>query len=290
MWSSICSISIMRTKHRKIPWFDKKTFVVTGGSSGIGLAISRQLSREGAKVIAVSFNPLEFPVAQAQLDQDQQSIDFFKCDITSSIDRDALKQYIMGKERSLAGVINAAGITTYGPFFQTPVKALQKLADVNFTGTMLFIREIFPLVLQDQPSETKYVGFISSTSGGSAMANLGGYPATKAGVEMFLRCLELECPKNVKILAIRPGPVKTNLYNNVPSAPDYNIQDLLESSTKMQVLPEKVASVFIKALRKKRGGIIYPNFGTRIMVKALGSKFIAKMMAKGMKYMAAMKK
>lgn len=238
----------------------------------------------------MSFNPQEFPLAQTQLYHDQQSIEFFKCDITSVDDRVSLKQYILAQERSLAGVINAAGITTYGPFFETPVRALQKLADVNFTGTMLFIRDIFPLVLQDHPSETKYLGFISSTSGGSAMANLGGYPATKAGIEMFLRCMELECPKNVKILAIRPGPVKTILCKNVDSAPDYNIQDLLKSSTKMQVLQEKVASVFVKALRKKRGGIIYPNFGTKIMVKALESKFFAKMLAKGMENQAAMKK
>ncbi|MHA1672862.1 MAG: SDR family NAD(P)-dependent oxidoreductase [Promethearchaeota archaeon] len=150
----------MQLKQRKVPWFDQKTFVVTGGSSGIGLAISRQLAREGAKIIAVSFNPLEFPIAQEQLDHDQQSIDFLKCDITSAEDRKALKQTLLAHERSVAGVINAAGITTYGPFFETPVKALQKLADINFTGTMLFIREIFPLVLQDRPSETKYLGFI----------------------------------------------------------------------------------------------------------------------------------
>jgi len=145
-------------------------------------------------------------------------------------------------------------------------------------------------VLKNQTTDLKYLGFISSTSGDAAMANLGGYPATKAGVEMFLRCMELECPKNVKILAIRPGPVKTNLYNDVTSAPDYNIKDLLESSKKMQVLPEDVASVYVKAIKKKRRGIIYPNFGTKIMVKLMKRKIFAKLMAKGMEYKNTMEK
>jgi len=275
----------MKTKATRTPWFDGKTFVVTGGSSGIGFAISQQLAQEGAKVIAVSYNPKEFPIAQSKLDVDQQNIEFFRCDITNSEDREALKLFISNQERSLAGIINAAGITTYGPFFDTPVTALKKLYDINFSGTILFIRDIFPLVLKEQTTDIKYLGFISSTSGATPMAHFGGYPATKVGVEMFLRCLELESPKNVKMLAIRPGPVKTNLYSDVESVPDYNIKMLIDSSGKMQLLPENVASVFVRAIRKKKRGIIYPNFGTKIMVLLLKRKFIAKLLMKGMDYM-----
>ncbi|QEE14466.1 SDR family NAD(P)-dependent oxidoreductase [Promethearchaeum syntrophicum] len=277
-------------KTMKIPWFDKQTFVVTGGSSGIGFAISQKLAQEGAKVIAVSYNPTEFSIAQSKLDADQQNIEFFKCDITNSEDRESLKQFISSRERSLAGIINAAGITTYGPFLKTPISALKKLYDINFTGTILFTRDILPLVLNDQTTDLKYLGFISSTSGIAAMPYFGGYPATKAGVEMFLRCMELEYPKNVKILSIRPGPVRTNLYNNVTTAPDYNIKRLLDSRFQLKVLPEVVASAFVRAIKKKKHGIIYPKFGTKISARFMKRKMIAKLMMKGMEYMNTMDK
>ena len=87
------------------------------------------------------------------------------------------------------------------------------------------------------------------------------------------------------MLAIRPGPIKTNLYNDVESAPDFNIKVLIDSSGKMQLLPKNVASVFVRVIRRKKRGIIYPNFGTKIMVILMKRKFFAKLLMKGMDYM-----
>ena len=88
----------------------------------------------------------------------------------------------------------------------------------------MLIREIFPLVLNDDSIDTKYLGFTSSTSAKAGMGLIGGYPGTKAGMEMFLRTLDMEKLENVKILAIRAGPVNTNLFKNSVSAPGFDIQ------------------------------------------------------------------
>ncbi|MHA1112445.1 MAG: SDR family NAD(P)-dependent oxidoreductase [Promethearchaeota archaeon] len=269
-------------KKNHVAWFSGKTFIVTGGSSGIGLAISQQLAEEGAKVIAISYDPEEFPVAQSQLDENQTNIEFVKCDIAIAQDRVSLKNKIMDSKVSIAGLINNAGITTFGPFFETPSEAIKRNLDVNFTGTVMFIRELFPLVLNNEEIETKYLGFMSSTSAKAPMGLIGGYPATKAGMEMILRTLGLELPKKVKILAVRAGPVKTNLYSNSVTAPGFDINVLAKNGERMFLEPEKVASVFVKAIRKKKSGVKHASFGARMMVAMMKGKGLGRLMTKGM--------
>ncbi len=275
----------MTSKNKKKPWFFGKTFIVTGGSSGIGLAISWHLAEEGAKIIAISHNPEEFPIARFHLDANKTEIEFKKCDITVAADRASLKKYIIDNDISLTGIINNAGITTFGPFFETPADAIERNLDVNFTGTILFIREIFPLILNNDNIETKYLCFTSSTSAKAGMGLIGGYPGTKAGMEMFLRTLGYEGLKGVKILAIRAGPVNTNLYNNCVTAPNFDIQVLKGRGKGMFLEPEKVASVLIKAIRKKRSGVIHASFSATLMVALTKGKRFGKFITKGLIYM-----
>jgi len=261
-------------------WFKGMTFIVTGGSSGIGLAISKVLSKESAKVIAVSYNEEEFISARNELGDLQKNVEFFRCDITNNKDRQSLVEYLRAHTGQLAGLINVAGITTYGPFFKTPIQAISRMLNINFTGTILFIREVFPLILENPKSTNKYLGFVSSTSGGAPFVYIGGYPGTKAGVEMFLRSLKLEMPEDVKILMIRPGPVKTNLYNNAVIAPGSNISTLFKFEKRMFISPMDVATPFIQAIKKKKQGIFYPNFTTKLLVKLMSGRLLGKAISK----------
>ena len=218
----------MKIGSKNYPWFNKMSFIVTGGSSGIGLGICNLLAKNGAKVIAISYKEEEFISAKEVLGYLQDKVEFFRCDIIDSKDRQALTEYLRAHVGQLAGLINVAGVTTYGPFFDTPPQAINRMLNINFTGTILFIREIFPLILENSELKYKYLAYVSSTSGGAPFVYIGGYPGTKAGVEMFLRSLKLEMSKKVKVLMIRPGPVKTNLYNNAVIAPGYDISTLFK--------------------------------------------------------------
>lgn len=276
-------------KENHVAWFSGKAFIVTGGSSGIGLAISKHLAEEGAKVIAISHDPNEFPIAKSQLEPNESNIQFIKCDITSAADREALKKLVTNMDISLTGLINNAGISTFGPFFETSPSALQKNIEVNFTGAILFTRAIFPLILDNADAETKYLGLMSSTSAKAPMGLIGTYPATKAGVEMLFRTLELELPTDVKILAVRAGPVKTNLYSNSKSASGFNIKTLEKYGERVFLEPEKVASVFVRAIRRKKSGIKYASFGSRMMVALTKGRGFGKIMTKGLTYLNRVK-
>ena len=272
-------------KAHKTAWFHNKTFIITGGSSGIGLALSKKLAQEGAHVIAISHNPEEFPEALSQIEPNQTKIEFVKCDITIAADRDSLKKKIIDEKIPLTGIINNAGITTFGPFFETPVYAIERNLNVNFTGTIMFIREFFPLILENEEMEIKYLGFMSSTSAKAGMGMIGGYPGTKAGMEMFLRTLDMEDLEGVKILCVRAGPVNTNLYDNCVTAPNFDIHVLKGQGERLFLEPEKVASIFIKAIRRKRSGVYHASFGSRMLVALTGGKTFGRFITKGLIYM-----
>lgn len=268
-----------------VTWFLGKTFIVTGGSSGIGLEISKQLAEEGANVIAISHDPNEFPIAQSQLEPNQTNIEFVKCDIAIAQDRESLKEKIIETKIPLTGLICNAGITTFGPFFETPADAIERNLEVNFIGTIMFIRELFPLILENQEIKTKYLGFMSSTSARAGMGLIGGYPGTKAGVEMFLRTLGYESLKGVKILVVRAGPVKTNLYENSVTAPGFDIKILSKNGEHVFLAPEKVASVFVRAIKRKKSGIKHASFSAWMMVALTRGKGFGKFITKGLVYM-----
>jgi short-subunit dehydrogenase len=276
----------MKKKTEEYSWFNGMTFIVTGGSSGIGLAITKVLSKENAHVIAISYDEKEFTSAKADLGELQKNVEFIKCDITNSQDRRYLIESLENSSQSLTGLINVAGITTYGPFFKTSPQAINRMLDINFTGTILFIREVFPLILENSKSTNKYLGFVSSTSGSAPFVYIGGYPGTKAGVEMFLRSLKLEMPKDLKIVMIRPGPVETNLYKNALIAPDSKIATLFNFGKRMFISPLDVATPLIHAIKRGKEGIIYPNFTTKLLVKMMSSRILGKGFSKQVaKYM-----
>ncbi len=265
---------------KKQPWFMGKYFIITGGSSGIGLGLSKELLLNGAKVIIVSYDPNEFEVARKELveyipDLDvDANVKFYKCDVTSAEDRIALREQLEKQNLEMVGLINNAGITTWGPFFKTPSKEIERLMRVNFVGSVMCTRDFFPLCLKpglENTKEVRYIVFMSSTSGIVPFPFIGGYSGTKKGVEFFLQSLANELPKNVKMIRMRPGTVETNLYKNAPKTDGCNAHDIIQMTADMKqsLTVEDITKPLVKAIIKKKSKSMYPNLKTRLFYNML---------------------
>ena len=265
---------------RKTHWFSDQTFIITGGSSGIGLEISKLLLQGNAKIIAISNDPTEFQNAQKSLGENIDRIEFIECDITKESDRMKIGNNL--NSRSMAGLINCAGILTYGKFFETPKAELARVLEVNYVGTILLIREIFPLVLSQAVEDARlaYLVFISSLSPFLDLPYFGVYPSSKAGVDAFFRGLSHEMPQNIKVLLIRPSSVRTDLYTKAGIATGASREILLKNTRMMDIKPEQVAKTVVKAIEKKKTGIIYPTYLTKVQMRILNFPVIGSRLRK----------
>lgn len=247
-----------------------KTFLVLGGTSGIGLAITKQLLNHQARVIAASKDHQEFDQLEENV---KERITYIQTDITDRESRRNLIEKV--KDTRLNGIVSSVGILSFGPFVKTPSDQLEKVIQTNYTGIVLLHAELLPTIMHTiDPNEPFYLTYISSATVDRYVPYFGTYPSTKVATEAFFLAVKEELPKNFKVLAIRPSSVRTNLYANAYVTPGADIQLLAKKTENTFTVPEKVAKAVINRMKRKKEGIHHPDLITGIETTLLKVPFI----------------
>lgn len=174
---------------------NKKVYVVTGASSGIGLEVAKIIYNQGHIVYCF-----------ARSEPDDKNIKFAFCDVS---DRNAVKsafELVIKNEGRIDCVINNAGIGISGPAELEPFSDVDKIININFTGAITVATMSLPYL-----RETKGT-LINISSAGSEfpLPFQAFYTATKSGLQGFSGALRNEMrPLGVKVICALPGDVKT---------------------------------------------------------------------------------
>jgi NAD(P)-dependent dehydrogenase (short-subunit alcohol dehydrogenase family) len=185
-----------------------KTILITGGTTGIGLATAQLLSAEGAKVIVTGRNPETLAAAKAQL---PASVVILKSDSGSLADAQALGAEIRKHAAKLDGAFLNAGIGQFGPIEAMTPKHFDDMFGVNVRGLYFQLQSLLPVLAN--PSAVLF--------NASVVAELGFpttsiYSATKAAVVSLGKSLAVElAPHGIRINTLSPGPIKTTIYNKL---------------------------------------------------------------------------
>lgn len=188
-----------------------KTFLVTGGGSGMGRELVLALLSEKCDVIAVDINS-EGLDATAGMSGNPKNLRCFAIDITDSNAVSLLAEVVtsLGK---IDGIINNAGIIQ--PFVHTEELDIGKakhIFDVNFWGTFRIIHYFLPY-LKTRP-EAQVVN-ISSMGGFLPVPGQTVYGASKAAVKMLSESLSIELKDtNVNVITVFPGAMNTDIRKN----------------------------------------------------------------------------
>lgn len=194
--------------------------LVTGASSGIGRATALLLAERGADVALTGRRaaPLE-EVAAAVRARGRRALVVAGDVRDERHAADAVARTI----EALGGLtilVNNAGVIGAGPLESTSTQEWDRVMDSDLKGPFFFTRAAIPH-LKGRPGAC--IVNVSSVTGLRPYANLAAYCVAKAGVDMLTQCTALElAPHGVRVNAINPGVVVTNLHKATNTVPDYD--------------------------------------------------------------------
>jgi len=247
--------------------------LITGGSSGIGLALAKALAREGVDVCLLARDESRLEAAQNKVAalavRKDQRVETLSCDIT---DYEAVYQ-ILENWTSNTGVpdlvINSAGVTYPGYFQKLDVRIFHWLMDINYFGTLHILKYLIPMMIE-QKSGT--IVNISSQAGFVGVFGYSGYGASKYAVRGLSDVLRAEMkPLGLQVSIVFPPDTQTPQLDFEARLKPPETKAIGGSSRVLSA--EDVAEDILKGIRRGKY-VIIPGFDGKVfyrLVNLLGN-------------------
>ncbi len=237
-----------------------KTVVVTGASSGIGLALVRYYAEAGANVVLAARS---VDVIEAEANRIGENALAVKCDVSVESDCKSMVEAAVERFGGVDVLINNAGISMRALFDDLELSVLHRLMDVNFWGTVYCTKYALPYI---QSSRGSIVG-VSSVAGIHGLPARSGYSASKYAMQGFLDTIRVEnLKKGVHIMVVAPGFTESNVRFSALTA-DGSAQGESPREEGKMMSAEEVASRIARGVRKRKSLLVMDFNGraTRIL-------------------------
>ena len=193
--------------------FQGKVAIVTGGSSGIGLAVCRRLHAEGASVVMAARRADVGATVAAEIGSDR--VLFFATDVTQRDQLEALVAAAVERFGRLDVLVNNAGGAFFGTAETFPERRWRQAIEVNLSSVFDACQIALPhlrATVQAGCAQGAAIVNVASISGMAGDRGMSAYNAAKAGLLNFTRSLALELSADrIRVNAVSPGPVDTPL-------------------------------------------------------------------------------
>ncbi|MGW4794552.1 glucose 1-dehydrogenase [Nonomuraea sp. NPDC004297] len=184
--------------------YEGKSVVITGGSSGFGLATARLLVDEGARVLITGRTQSTLDAARDLLGDRAIAV---RSDASSPADIDALADRVKAEFGTFDALFANAGVNGFAPFEATSEELFDQLMAINAKGPYFTVQRLAPLL-----AEGGGVVLTTSVANVLGLPMLSAYAATKAALRSMTRSLARELlPRRIRVNAVSPGPIDSGI-------------------------------------------------------------------------------
>ncbi|NEO97719.1 MAG: SDR family oxidoreductase [Symploca sp. SIO2E9] len=185
-----------------------KIAVITGGTSGIGLATAQLFLKEGAKVIVTGQNEERLQQAATTLGSNAIPI---RADVLDLANLDHLAEQIKATVGSFDTLFVNSGVARNAPFREVTVSAFDEEITINLKGVFFTVQKLEPLM-----KEGGSIVLNTTTLAQTAMVGESVYSATKAAVRSLTRSMSVEfLDRKIRVNAVAPGPIDTPIWSKM---------------------------------------------------------------------------
>ena len=235
-----------------------KVVVITGASSGIGLALAESFAGAGAKLVLAARNLAKLQEIAANLKLKYASeVITVGVDVSKEVQCQNLISQSIKNFGQIDVLINNAGISMRAIFEEVDLKVLSEVMDINFWGTVFCTKHALPELLK---TKGVIVG-VSSIAGYKGLPGRTGYSASKFAMQGFLESVRVEnLYKGLSVLIACPGFTASNI-RSVARSKDGLPQGESPMNEKNIMQPEQVAQAILRTVEQRKRTLVLTTQG-----------------------------
>ncbi|NMP30337.1 SDR family oxidoreductase [Thalassotalea sp. M1531] len=240
----------------------QKYIIVTGGASGLGLALAKRWAKAGAFVCIADINDEAANIALSELQTINNECFYQHCDVTKLKDIQQLKQTALDKWPQVDMIVNNAGVATADRIEDESISQWQWVLEINLLAAVKVSQVFTPLFKLQQQG---YFLNVASQAGITPIPYMASYNASKAAMVSLSETLRLElADDNICVSVLCPGFFKTNLGDSLKTKLT-NMKSMLgrvfESA---EITSEQVAEQAYQAVTKRKFMILTHSEGKKV--------------------------
>jgi NAD(P)-dependent dehydrogenase (short-subunit alcohol dehydrogenase family) len=226
--------------------------LVTGGASGLGLALTKAFLGRGDRVLVVD-------LAESRPDPVPEAADYLRLDVRSQQDWDAALAHVREVWGGLDVLVNNAGVATGGRIDVESIADWERVIDINLLGVVRGCQTFTPLLKGQRSGHIVNTASLAGLIHGPGMSS---YNAAKAGVVALSETLGFElAPWGIHVSVICPAFFRTNLHESLQGKDTAMEETALKLITRASMSADEVAEVVLKGIDRHKRVILTDRLG-----------------------------
>ncbi|MBQ3137491.1 MAG: SDR family NAD(P)-dependent oxidoreductase [Clostridia bacterium] len=246
-------------------WYDNKTVILTGASSGIGKDIAERLIKDhGCKVIGIARNEERLLALKNSFGNKSDCFTYYIFDVSVKENWENFAETVKEENLKPDILINNAGILPkFDRFLNYTVDELDKAMHINFYSCLYSMNALMPVILQ---SDSAAVINIASSAALCSLAGTSVYSASKAALKSLTDAVREEYRKECYIGLVCPGFTKTNIFRNQGTPVGNKAQKAMDF---ISTDCDRMCNLILKGMKNKRADMV---FGADAHLMSVGNK------------------